>query len=242
LSNNRLSLIGLIIGILIWYGLSLVIKSAILPSPFIAVYKIKELFIRKSILNDIGISFIRLFAGVILGSFFGLIVGFLLATFKKLFSLFDPWIQLLRPISPFAFLPLLILILGLGTIPVIFIIFLGTFLPMTIIIRDALRNIDKEYLDTAALFGAAGVKRAYYVELPLILPVFLSSLRVFFGVGFILVIGGEMLSTNSGLGFRLMSARYLLDFPELYALIIIIGIIGYSLDLIMRNLIKDYSK
>ncbi len=190
------------------------------------------------IFADIVISLIRVFAGVVLGSVFGLIVGFIWVGIKPISSLFDPWLQLIRPISPFAFLPLLILILGLGNWPVIFIIFLGTLLPMIIIIRDALRNIDKDYLDTAAIFGATGSKRAYYVELPLILPIFLSSLRVFFGVGFILVVGGEMLSTNSGLGFRLMSARYLLDFSELYATIIIIGIIGYSLDMIIRKLIK----
>ena len=242
MKNSYLTLIGIIGGLLIWFGLSIFIRSAILPSPFVVVAKIISLVSQKIIFADIITSLISVFAGVMLGALFGLIGGYLLANYRTIFSLFDPWIQFLRPISPFAFLPLLILILGLGSIPVIFIIFLGTFLPMSIIIRDAISNIDKEYLDTAALFGATGVKRAYYVELPLILPIFLSSLRVFFGVGFILVIGGEMLSTNSGLGFRLMAARYLLDFPELYATIIIIGIIGYSLDLIIRNLIRNYSK
>jgi taurine transport system permease protein len=227
-------------GILIWCGLSLVIKSVILPSPLIVFSKTKELVSQKTIFLDTGVSLIRVLVGVFTSSLFGLLSGYLLATIRPIHSLLDPWIQLIRPISPFAFLPLLILILGLGNFPVIFIIFLGTFLPMTIIIRDAVKNIGKDYLDTAAIFGATGIKRAYYVELPLILPVFFSSLRVFLGVGFILVIGAEMLSTNSGLGFRLMSARYLLDFPELYAVIIIIGIVGYCFDIIIRKFTKIF--
>ena len=214
----------------------------ILPSPLLVFAKIQWLVSKKTIFTDIGTSLLRVISGVMIGSLFGLIGGFLLESASGgLQAVFDPWIQLIRPISPFAFLPLLILILGLGNLPVIFIIFLGVFLPMTIIIRDTLRNINKDYLDTAALFGATGIKKAYYVELPLILPVFFSSLRVFLGVGFILVIGGEMLSTNSGLGFRLMSARYLLDFPELYATILIIGITGYCFDIVLRNLIRLYN-
>ena len=60
--------------------------------------------------------------------------------------------------------------------------------------------------------------------------------RVLFGVGWVLAIGAEMLAANSGLGFRLMNARYLLDFPALYGLILIIGVIGYGLDLGLRRL------
>lgn len=240
--NNYLTLIGIIGGLIIWYCISLIVKSVILPSPLIVSAKIHSLVSQRTIFTDIGTSLTRVFSGVMIGSLFGLIGGFLLEAGRGLpQAVFDPWIQLIRPISPFAFLPLLILILGLGNLPVIVIIFIGIFLPMMIIIRDTLRNIDKDYLDTAALFGATGIKKAYYVELPLILPVFFSSLRVFFGVGFILVIGGEMLSTNSGLGFRLMSARYLLDFPELYATILIIGITGYCFDIIIRELIRLYN-
>ena len=240
--NKYFALIGIIGGFLIWWVLSFMIKSVILPSPLLVLTKLLSLANQKQIFTDIGTSLLRVLSGVMLGSLFGLIGGFLLESASGgLQAVFDPWIQLIRPISPFAFLPLFILMLGLGNLPVIVIIFIGIFLPMTIIIRDTLRNIDKDYLDTAALFGATGMKKAYYVELPLILPVFFSSLRVFFGVGFILVIGGEMLSTNSGLGFRLMSARYLLDFPELYATILIIGITGYCFDIVIRNLIRLYN-
>lgn len=240
MKNNYLTLIGIIIGIGLWFFISLIFKSLILPSPFTVLLRLKELFSQRTFFLDIVSSLIRVTLGFLLGSGLGIIFGFILAASPPLSSLFDLWIQILRPVSPFAYLPLFILILGLGTYPVIFIIFLGTFLPMTIIIIDALKNINRDYLDTARTFGATGLKKAVYVEFPLILPIFFSSLRVFTGVGWILVIGAEMLSTNSGLGFRLMSARYLLDFPELYATIIVIGIIGYLFDALLKNLIKIY--
>jgi len=164
------------------------------------------------------------------------VFGVLLAHSKALFALLDPLVQLLRPVSPFAWTPLVILLFGLGNAPAIITILAGVFLPAIVIILDAIRAINPDMRDIARIFGASGWTLVREVELPLITGQLLSALRVLFGVGWVLAIGAEMLAANSGLGYRLMNARYLIDFPQLYAVILVIGLAGLALDRLLLRL------
>jgi NitT/TauT family transport system permease protein len=224
------------LALLLWQLLSLAFASAVLPGPLLVFRKLTELAVSGRLFADLGWTLLRVALGTGAGYALGLLLGVLLAHSRVLFTLLDPLVQLLRPVSPFAWTPLVILLFGLGNVPAIVTILVGVFLPAAVIILDAIRSINPEMRDIARIFGASGWTLVRQVELPLIAGQLLSALRVLFGVGWILAIGAEMLAANSGLGFRLMNARYLIDFPQLYAVILVIGLAGFGLDHLLLRL------
>jgi len=234
--NNRYWWVGIALALLLWQLLSLAFASAVLPAPLLVFRKLVSLAVSGRLFADLGWTLLRVALGTGAGYALGLVLGVLLAHSKVLFALLDPLVQLLRPVSPFAWTPLVILLFGLGNVPAIVTILVGVFLPAVVIILDAIRSINPDMRDIARIFGASGWTLVRQVELPLIAGQLLSALRVLFGVGWVLAIGAEMLAANSGLGFRLMNARYLIDFPQLYAVIVIIGLAGFGLDRFLLRL------
>ena len=236
LVKNSIWPLGFVLAILIWAAAARGLSSLLLPGPLPVFSKLIALVRSGALLADVGWTMLRVAVGVGAGFAVGLLMGVLLARYRLAFRLLDPMLQFLRPVSPFAWTPLVILLFGLGNRPAIATIFLGVVFPTEVIVFEALRGIDPDLRDLARIFGVSGWARLQQVELPLIRPALIAALRVLFGVGWIMAIGAEMLAANSGLGFRLMNARYLLDFTGLYGVIIIIGIVGYGLDLALRQL------
>jgi NitT/TauT family transport system permease protein len=222
--------------LLLWQVSAMLISSLMLPGPVAVFQRLAVLLLTGHLLADIGWTLFRVVIGVGAGFALGLALGFLLGHSQLGYRLLDPLLQLLRPISPFAWTPLVILVCGLGDRPAIVTILIGVVWPAIVIVFEAVRGIAPELRDLTRVAGATGWARIRLVELPLIGPQLLAALRVLFGVGWVLAVGAEMLAANSGLGFRLMNARYLLDFAELYALIVMIGVVGYVLDFILRRL------
>jgi NitT/TauT family transport system permease protein len=222
--------------LVLWQLLALAFASAVLPAPLTVFRKLGSLMASGRLFADLGWTLLRVALGTGAGYVLGLVFGVLLAHSKALFALLDPLVQLLRPVSPFAWTPLVILLFGLGNAPAIITILAGVFLPAIVIILDAIRAINPDMRDIARIFGASGWTLIREVELPLITGQLLSALRVLFGVGWVLAIGAEMLAANSGLGYRLMNARYLIDFPQLYAVILVIGLAGFALDRLLLRL------
>jgi NitT/TauT family transport system permease protein len=233
--KNRLWFVGLGLVIVIWVIAAQALSSLLLPGPLPVFHRVLTLVRSVGFLSDAGWTLLRVAAGVSAGFGLGLLIAVVLAHSRLARSLLDPVLQLLRPVSPFAWTPLVILLFGLGSRPAIAVIFIGVLFPAIVIAFEALRSIDPELLDIAHIFGVSGWSRIVEVELPLVAPELLAALRILFGVGWIMAIGAEMLAANSGLGYRLMNARYLLDFPSLYSLILIVGIIGYGLDFGLRR-------
>lgn len=229
-AKARVRILGIIGLVLVWQGLSAVLSSQLLPGPIQVLSRLFQMLVAEHLLRDIGTTLVRVVVGVGVGFAAGLLLGVVLAHSRLLFNVLDPILQLLRPVSPFAWTPLVILIFGLGNRPAIVTILVGVVFPATVIILEAIRSISPDLRDIARTFGVSGWPLVREVELPLIRPELLAALRVLFGVGWILATGAEMLAANSGLGYRLMNARYLLDFPVLYAVILVIGITGFALD------------
>lgn len=234
--RNRFWFVGVLLAVLAWQILARAISSLLLPGPLVVFIRAFHLLTAGRLLADIGATLLRVIIGSSTGYLLGIALAVGLAHSRPVLVLLDPIIQVLRPISPFAWTPLVILLFGLGNVPAVLTILAGVLFPAIVIAYEALRKIDPDLNDIARSFGVAGWTRIRQVELPLIAPALLTAVRVLFGVGWILAVGAEMLAANSGLGFRLMNARYLLDFTELYALLLIIGIVGYLLDLGLRRL------
>jgi NitT/TauT family transport system permease protein len=234
--KNRLWFLGIALALLGWELGSRLLSSLVLPAPGLVLRKLSVLLLSGALLSDIGVTLLRVLLGVGLGFGLGVMLGLLLAHSRLLSAILDPVLQLLRPISPFAWTPLVILLSGLGNLPAVVTILIGILFPAVVTVLEAIRNIDPDLRDIARTFGVTGSALIVEVEMPLVWPTLVAALRILFGVGWVLAVGAEMLAANSGLGFRLMNARYLLDFPALYALILCIGIVGFGLDFALKRL------
>jgi NitT/TauT family transport system permease protein len=149
----------------------------------------------------------------------------------------NPILQVLRPISPLAWIPIAILWFGVGDVSAISLIFLAALLPLTVATMNAVLGIDPVHLAAARNFGLPLRMRFAEVLLPAILPQLIVAMRIALGVAWLVVVAAEMIAVNSGLGFLIVDARNAGDRYDLViAGMVLIGLIGVALDLLMRRL------
>jgi len=148
-----------------------------------------------------------------------------------------PLVQIFRPISPLAWIPIAILWFGVGDSAAIFLIFVGCFFPMLLIAMSAVHNIPAVYINAGQNFGLSSREFATRVLYPAVTPQLLTGLRITLGIAWLVVVAAEMISVNSGLGFLIVDARNAGNRYDLVvAGMVIIGLIGLLLDLAMRSL------
>lgn len=207
--------------------------SLLLPSPLEVVKGTIELVMSGVLLTHISTSLFRVFIGFFLASIIAIPLGLLLGTYKHLNIAFDPLLQVLRPISPIAWIPLAILWFGIGNKPAIFIIFITSFFPILIATASSIKNIDPIIIKSAINFGISNKDLLKKVILPASFPFIVVGLRISLGFAWVIIVAAEMVGMRSGLGFMILDARNYLRTDIIIAGMIIVGIIGLTLDKIM---------
>ncbi len=187
-------------------------------------------------ISDLLISFCRVSFIAIISWISGIFGGYLLYHNSILNSLFLPTINFVRNISPFAWLPFAIVWFGLGEAPVAFIMFITLFFPTLIAASDNFSNISRDYIDEAKVSGASQSQLFLKIELPLSFLSLINLFRIIWGLGWATIIAAEMLGVKSGLGFRLLDFRYLLQYPKMRYDLIIMGVSGVFIDFLLRKL------
>jgi NitT/TauT family transport system permease protein len=178
----------------------------------------------------------RVLTGFLIGAGLALPLGLLMGALDRVYRLFNPLIQLLRPIPPIAYIPLAILWFGLGNPPAFFLIALGAFFPVLMNTISGVRQVDAIYIRAARNLGATGTTMFVRVILPAATPHILTGIRVGIGVAFICVIVAEMIAVNNGLGFRILEAREFFWSDKIIAGMITIGLLGLGIDTGMDRL------
>jgi len=213
--------------------------SDIFPKPVDVLRGIVELARKGLLLKYIVASLFRVtfgFAGAVI---VGVPVGLLLGWFNRLFFAFNPMIQVLRPISPIAWIPVAILWFGVDDKAPIFLIFLSSVFPITVSAMAAVQNIQPVYIRAARNFGLGQMELFRRVIFPATLPQVLTGIRIALGVAWLVVVAAEMIAVNSGLGYLIIDAR---NAGKRYDLVVagmvMIGLIGLALDLLVRRLEK----
>jgi NitT/TauT family transport system permease protein len=146
-------------------------------------------------------------------------------------------LQILRPISPLAWIPLAILWFGVGDQPAIFIIFLGSAFPLALTTASAVSSVPQTHVNVARNFGLSGSRLLRTVLFPAVLPQLIVGLRLAAGVAWLVVVAAEMIAVNSGLGFLIVDSRNAGDRYDLVVGgMVLIGAIGLALDTLMRKL------
>jgi NitT/TauT family transport system permease protein len=186
--------------------------------------------------HDVFTSLMRIAVGFAIGAGLALPLGLLMGARPLAYQLFNPVLQVLRPIPPIAYIPLAILWFGLGDPPAFFLISLGAFFPVLMNTIAGVRAVDAIYLRAARNLGAGEWTLFWRVMLPAAMPWILTGIRVGVGVAFIVVIVAEMIAVNTGLGYRILEAREYFWSDKVIAGMITIGLCGLGIDLGMSRL------
>jgi NitT/TauT family transport system permease protein len=222
-----------------WHGAVVWTDSPIFPRPWEVVEGTLELA-RKGVLHKYVLSslfrVVWSFAlAVVVGVPFGLLMGW----WRPAHQAFNPLVQVLRPISPIAWIPLSILWFGLSEAAPMFLIFLASFFPVTMSAMAAVRNIQPVYLRAARNFGLGRLRLFSAVIFPATLPQILTGLRIALGIAWLVVVAAEMVVVNprtGGLGYLINDSRSAGRYDLVVAGMVLIGVIGLLLDLMIRQL------
>ena len=172
----------------------------------------------------------KVFSGLILASVVAIPLGILLGWYQTLEDLASFVISVLRPIPPVAWIPFSILWFGIGTIPAVFIIFMGCVFPILVYTLDGVKRTDKVLIESAQTLGANDWHVLRRVILPSTVPYIVSGLKVGVGIALMCTISAEMIGSSSGLGYMILTATNLFDTGTTVVGMLVIGLIGLVLD------------
>lgn len=223
--------------IAVWWIVVVQTKSAIFPTPLQVVLGTAELIADGSLWDHIGSSLMRVGAGFLLAVVIAIPLGLWMGRIDFAYTTLNPIFQILRPISPIAWIPLAILWFGVGNASPIFLIFIASVFPLIVQTAAGVHTIEKRYLRAAENFGVSRYKLFTQVIIPAVLPEMIVGMRISLGVAWLVVVAAEMIALRSGLGYLIMDSRNAGNRYDLViAGMIIIGIIGLLLDGLMRLL------
>ena len=189
-----------------------------------------EMWQSGSLFKHVSASLMRVFLGYLLSVLVAVPFGFILGQYRLLHDALTPLVQILRPISPIAWIPLAILWFGIGNKPAIFIIFITVFFPTLLTSAAAVRNIDPLIIKSAVNLGARNRDILVKVVLPATFPSIVIGLRVTLGIAWMIIVAAEMVGMQSGLGFMILDARNFLRIDRVVSGMVIVGLIGFILD------------
>lgn len=178
----------------------------------------------------------RVLAGLALGFVASLITGVLISRFMVVRGLVLPTITLLAPISPIAWLPVSIFLFGIGNAPAIFMVFIGIYFVMTLATIGLINDVPDTYINVARTMGASRRQILFQVTLPAILPGLLQSLRLNLFAAWMVVLLAEAVGVGSGLGQVVMLARNTFNSSLVFFAMTVIGVAGYLLDVLFRQM------
>lgn len=237
MKKTRSYIISFAVLVILWELLAVsgLFPESLFPSPVRTAEALGRRISSGALLLDIGASMYRFFIGYITSVIAAVILGLLLGWFAKAWRYVDPVVQFLRPISPVAWLPFIVLWVGIGDVPAIVIIFIAAFFPVLLTTVTAVGNIDPVYLKISDNFGLGRAQTLLGIVFPAVFPQIANALHIAVGTAWIFLVVGEMAGSQSGLGYLITDARNNLRTDTLMAAIIVIGIIGIVLDLLIRH-------
>jgi NitT/TauT family transport system permease protein len=230
-----LTVVSLLVAL--WWTVVVVTGSAIFPTPWQVVTGTVELVRDGTLWEHIAASLMRVGTGFLLAVLFAVPLGLWMGWVRGAFTTLNPVFQILRPISPIAWIPIAILWFGVGNASPIYLIFISSVFPMIVQTTAGVHTIERRYLRAAENFGVSRYALFSQVVIPAVLPQIIVGMRVGLGVAWLVVVAAEMIALRSGLGYLIIDSRNAGNRYDLViAGMIIIGLIGLMLDGGMRLL------
>jgi NitT/TauT family transport system permease protein len=228
--------IGIAVLLAVWQVMSVAYNlQLILPPPLAVARTIVDTLTLSTerwlygpnIYEHLAASFARAISGFAIAAAFAIPLGLFVGRFRSVREYVDPVIRLLYPIPGIAWIPLAILWFGLGNAAVIFVVFIAEFFPLYFNTEAGARNINPILIDAARCFGAKRLTLLRRVILPASIPYIITGMRIALGGAWRMIVAGEMLASQSGIGSVLMESRYQLRATDLMMAMILISIVGY---------------
>ena len=231
-----LALTGLITPLLMWAALAAWggMDPTFLPSPTAVLAKTWTWATETGLLEDMGISIYRVVAGFVLSAVIALPLGLLIGSFRSVQALLEPLTDLIRYMPAVAFIPLVMLWVGIDEGSKIAIIFIGTFFQMVLMVAEDVRRVPAAQVEAAQTMGANRRELLEKVILPSAKPALLDTLRITMGWAWTYLVVAELVAANSGLGYAILRAQRFLQTDTIFAGIIVIGLIGLVTDQLFR--------
>ncbi len=240
--KNVIISIAILIGIWELLFLASDFSETLFPSPLQAWQALLEMCGDGTLATNIGTSMYRFLAGYVSSVVAAVFLGLVLGRLPGIFQYVNPAVQLLRPISPTAWMPFIVLLFGIGDVPAIVIIFIAAFFPVFLSTVAAVGNIDPIYLKVSNNFGIRQPELMWKVIFPAAFPQIANGIHLALGTAWIFLVAGEMVGAQSGLGYQIIDARNNIRADILLATILVIGLIGLLLDTALKLLEKRILK
>jgi len=238
--------IGLVLLLFIWQAIIYLgqYEEALLPQPLTVWYALLDLIKSGVLWIHLKASLFRFIMGYLLAAIPAILFGIILGRVESAWAICDPIIQLLRPISPVAWSPFIVLWFGIGDMPAIAIIFIAAFFPIIVSTVNGIRNVDPHYVKIAENLEFDTLILIRKVLFPAALPSIVNGLHIAVGTAWVFLVAGEMIGAQSGLGYLIVDARNMLDLDDVLAGIVVIGILGFLLNRLITLLelaVRKYS-
>ncbi len=179
-------------------------------------------------------SMFRVFSAFALACVTAIPIGIAMGMSRVMRGIFDPPLEFYRPLPPLAYLPLIIIWFGIDELPKVLLIFLSCFAPLALAARSGMRSASQEQINAAYSMGASYWQVIRHVILPSALPDILIGMRIAIGFGWTTLVAAEMVAANVGLGQMVLNASNFLRTDIVIMGIIVIGVVAYMFDLLMR--------
>ena len=220
-----------------WHYAVLWSQTHVFPSPLQVEAGLLELLHRHVLWGHISNSLRRVALGFGAAALLGIPIGLLLGWYPSANQVVNPVMQILRPISPIAWIPVAIIFFGVGDHAAIFLIFLGAFFPIVVACINGVSSVPAVYRQVGRNFGLSPVQLLARVVFPAALPNIIVGLRLALGIAWLVVVAAEMVAVDSGLGYLVIDSRNSgKRYDLVVAAMLLIGLIGLLFDVCFRQL------
>ncbi|SDB02606.1 ABC transporter permease [Eubacterium oxidoreducens] len=229
--------VALLLAIIVFWQLMNVsgrLNPVVLPAPAKVLGTFESLVKQGTLLSNLLISIVRVLKGYFLAMGLGLILGIFIGLFEHVRRITDLLVQIIKPIPPIAWIPLVILWFGIGESGKIFLIFLGGFFTMLVNVVDGIRQADVKLLEVSEVAETPFAKHVVKVIIPGAAPNIFTGFRVGLSSCWMCVVAAELVSSNTGLGYMIMNARQFGQTDVVIVGMLIIGLIGKLMDSLLK--------
>lgn len=239
-SSVVISIVTIVVLLLLWFVITAMgwIKPLFLPKPATVLQQFVEYLTGaandKPLWDHFIASMLRVFAAFFLAVLTAVPVGIAMGMSRVARGIFDPPIEFYRPLPPLSYLPLIIIWFGIDELPKVLLIYLACFAPLALAARSGMKSASQEQINAAYSLGASYGQVIWHVILPSALPEILVGMRIAIGFGWTTLVAAEMVAANVGLGQMVLNASNFLRTDIVIMGIIVIGIVAYAFDLLMR--------
>jgi taurine transport system permease protein len=239
-NSAGISVITVAVLIAVWFAVTNLgwVKPIFLPTPQAVFQQFYEYLTGQA--NDKPLwqhflaSMLRVFSAFLLACVTAIPIGIAMGMSRTVRGIFDPPLEFYRPLPPLAYLPLIIIWFGIDEVPKVLLIFLSCFAPLALAARSGMRSASQEQINAAYSMGATYLQVIRHVILPSAMPDILIGMRIAIGFGWTTLVAAEMVAANVGLGQMVLNASNFLRTDIVIMGIIVIGVVAYLFDLLMR--------